>query len=125
MFNLQVVVYHLQTTVQTKLSGGKAQTEFDGWLVELKTAHQGIRKVDHGHLEQEKEQLMVELKAVDMKMEEGERLRQKLIEIVANCEEMKQLLLRPKRPSSSGRICDRQSPTRNRKLKRPRNFSMN
>ena len=56
-------------------------------------AQQGIGKVDHGqgHLVQEKEQLMVKLKAVEVKMEEGQRLRQKLVEIVANCEEMKQL----------------------------------
>jgi len=49
--------------------------------------------VDHGqgHLEQEKEKLMVKLKAVEVKMKEGERLHQKLIEILANCEKMQQL----------------------------------
>ena len=73
---------------------GKDVEEFNDWLVEWETyAHQGIGKVDHGqgHLVQEKEQLMVKLKAVEVKMEEGEGLRQKLIEIVTNCEEMKQL----------------------------------
>ena len=73
---------------------GKDVGEFNDWLVEWETdAHQGIGMVDHGqgHLEQEKEQLMVKLKAVELKMEEGEGLRQKLVEIVANCEEMKQL----------------------------------
>ena len=68
--------------------------EFEGWLVELETdAHQGIGKVDHGqgHLEQEKEQLMAKVKVVEVKMEEGEGLRQKLVEIVANCGKMKQL----------------------------------
>ena len=68
--------------------------EFNGWLVEWETdAHQGIGKVDHGqgHLKQEKEQLMAKLKAVEVKMEEGEGLRQKLVEILANCEKMKQL----------------------------------
>ena len=48
--------------------------EFDGWLVELETdAHQGIEKVDHGqeHLKKAKEQLMVKLKAVEVKIEEG------------------------------------------------------
>jgi len=56
-------------------------------LVELETdAHQGIEKVGHGqgHLEQKMEQLQA-------KMEEGEGHRKKLLEIVANCEEMKQL----------------------------------
>ena len=56
-------------------------------------AQQGIGKVDHGqgHLAQEKDLLMAKLKAVEVKMEEGEGLRQKLIEIVANCDKMKQL----------------------------------
>ena len=66
---------------------GQDVKEFDVWLVELKTgAHQGIEKVDHGqgHLEQKMKQLQT-------KMEEGEGHRQKLLEIVANCEEMKQL----------------------------------
>ena len=73
---------------------GKDVEEFNGWLVEWETGtHQGIRNVDHGqgHLGQEKEQLMVKLKAVEVKMEEGERLLKKLREIMANCEEMKQL----------------------------------
>ena len=73
---------------------GKEVEELNDWLVEWETdAHQGIGKVDHGqgHLEQEKEQLLAKLKAVEVKMEEGEGLRQKGIEIVANCEEMKQL----------------------------------
>ena len=68
--------------------------EFNGWLVEWETdAHQGIGNVDHGqgHLAQEKDQLMAKVKAVEVKMEEGEGLRQKLVEIVANCEKMKQL----------------------------------
>ena len=68
--------------------------EFNDWLVEWETdANQGIGKVDHGqgHLVHEKEQLMAKLKAVEVKMEEGKGLRQKLVEIVANCEEMKQL----------------------------------
>ena len=34
---------------------------------------------------------MVKLKAVEVKMEEGEGLRQKLNEILANCEKIKQL----------------------------------
>ena len=34
---------------------------------------------------------MVKLKAVEVKIEEGQGLRQKLIAIVANCEKMKQL----------------------------------
>ena len=48
--------------------------------------------VDHGqgHLVQENEQLMARVKVVEVKMEEGQGLRQKLVEIVANCEEMKQ-----------------------------------
>ena len=73
---------------------GKDVEEFNGWLVEWETdANQGIGRVDHGqgHLAQEKEQLMVKLKAVEVKMEEGERLRQKLVEIVAHCVELKQL----------------------------------
>ena len=73
---------------------GKDVEEFNGWLVEWETdANQGIGKVDHGqgHLGQEKEQLIVKLKAVEVKKEEGQRLRQKLVEIVANCEEVKQL----------------------------------
>jgi len=73
---------------------GKDVKQFDGWLVELETeAHQGIDKVDQGqgYLEQEKEQLIIKLKAVDMKMEEGQGLRKKLCEVVANCEEMKEL----------------------------------
>ena len=68
--------------------------EFNDWLVEWETdAHRGIGKVDHGqgHLAQEKKQLMVKLKAVEVKMEEGQRLRQKLVEILADCEKMKQL----------------------------------
>ena len=66
---------------------GQDVKEFDGWLVELKTdAHQGIEKVDHGqgYLKQKINQLQA-------KMEEGEGHRQKLLEIVAHCEEMKQL----------------------------------
>ena len=57
--------------------------EFNDWLVEF----------DHGqgHLNQKKEQLLAKLKAVEVKVEEGEGLRQKLTEIVANCEKMKQL----------------------------------
>ena len=49
--------------------------------------------VDHGqeHLEVEKEQLMVKLKAVEVKMEEDQGFHQNLVEIVANCEEIKQL----------------------------------
>ena len=73
---------------------GEDVEEFNGWLVEWETdANQGIGNVDHGqrHLAQEKEQLMVKLKTVEVKMKEGQRLRQKLVEIVANCEEMKQL----------------------------------
>ena len=73
---------------------GKDVEEFDGWLVEMETdAHQGIGKVDNGqgHLKQEKDQLLAKLKAVEVKMEEGEGLRQTLVEIVANCEKMKQL----------------------------------
>ena len=76
---------------------GKDVEEFNGWLVdlvELETdAHQGIGKVDHGqeHLEQEKKQLMAKGKAVEVKMEESEGLRQKLVEIMTNCEKMKQL----------------------------------
>ena len=68
--------------------------EFNDWLVEWEIdANQGIGKVDHGqgHFNQKKEQLLAKLKAVEVKMEEGERLRQKLTEIVANCEKMKQL----------------------------------
>ena len=73
---------------------GKDVEEFHSWLVELEAdAHEGIGNVDHGqeHLEKEKEQLMTKVKAVEVKMEEGEGLRQKLVEIVANCEKMKQL----------------------------------
>ena len=60
-------------------------------MVELETdANQGIGMVDHGqgHLAQEMDLLMAKLKAVEVKMEEGEGLRQKLIEIVANCEKI-------------------------------------
>ena len=73
---------------------GKDVEELNGWLVEWETdAYQGIGKVDHGqgHLKQEKEQLMAKVKAVEVKMEEGQELRQKLFEILANCEKMKQL----------------------------------
>ena len=47
---------------------GKDVDEFNDWLVEWETdAHRGIGKVDHGqgHLEQEKDQLMVKLKAIE------------------------------------------------------------
>ena len=78
---------------QTKLSAERAQDdrfwtrceEFDDLLVELETdAHQGIGKVDQGqgHLE-------LKFKQLQAKMEEGEGHRQKLLQIVANCEEMK------------------------------------
>ena len=63
-------------------------------MVELETdAHQGIEKVDQGqgHLGQEMQQLQGKMKAVEVKMEEGEGDRQKQLEIFANCEEMKQL----------------------------------
>ena len=64
-----------------------------GWLMELETdALKSIgMMVDHGqeHLEVEKEQLMVKLKAVEVKMEEDQGLHQNLVEIVANCEEIK------------------------------------
>ena len=73
---------------------GKDVEELNGWLVEWETdAYQGIGKVDHGqgHLKQEKDQLMAKVKAVEVKMEEGQGLRQKLVEILANCEKMKQL----------------------------------
>ena len=73
---------------------GEDVEEFNGWLVEWETdANQGIGKVDHGqgHLKQEKEQPMAKVKAVEVKMEEGVELRQKLVEILANCEKMKQL----------------------------------
>ena len=73
---------------------GKDVEEFHDWLVELETdAHQGIGKVDYGqgHLAKEMQQLMAKVKAVKVKMEEGERLRQKLVEIVAHCVELKQL----------------------------------
>ena len=66
---------------------GQDVKEFDNWLVELEAgAHQGIGNVDlgQGYLKQKINQLQA-------KMEEGEGHRQKLLEIVANCEEMKQL----------------------------------
>ena len=73
---------------------GQDVKEFDGWLVELKTdAHQGIGHVDQGqgNLGQQMKQLQAKMKVFEMKMEEGEGHRQKLLEIVAHCEEMKQL----------------------------------
>jgi len=78
---------------------GKDVEEFHGWLVELETdAHQGIGKVDYGqgHLAKEMQQLMAKVKAVEVKMEQGEGLRQKLVEIVAHCVELKQLPLESK-----------------------------
>ena len=80
---------------QTKLSAAEAQDErlgqdvqeFDGWLVELENgAHRGIGEVELGQ-----EHLELKITQFQAKMEEGEGHRQKLLEIVANCEEMKQL----------------------------------
>jgi len=73
---------------------GKDVKEFDGWIVEMETgANQGIEEVGKGlgHLQEEKEQLENKLKAVNEKMEVSEGHRQKLIEILADCEEMKLL----------------------------------
>ena len=73
---------------------GKDVKEFDGWIVEMETdANQGIEEVGKGlgHLQEEKEQLENKLKDVNEKMEVSEGHRQKLIEIVADCEEMKLL----------------------------------
>ena len=73
---------------------GKDVKEFDGWIVEMETgANQGIEEVGKGlgHLQEEKEQLENKLKAVSEKMEVSEGHRQKLIEILADCEEMKLL----------------------------------
>ena len=73
---------------------GKDVKEFDGWIVEMETdANQGIEEVGKGlgHLQEEKEQLENKLKAVSEKMEVSEGHRQKLVEILADCEEMKLL----------------------------------
>jgi len=80
---------------------GKDVLEFDTWLVELQTeAYQGLEDVDGGHgnlelkreqLQKLQEQLQASLKAVEVEIEESEGFRQKLCEIVANCEEMKML----------------------------------
>ena len=73
---------------------GKDVEEFNDWLVEWESdTHQGIGKVGQGqeHLEKEKEQLMAKVKAVEVKIEEGEGLLKKLRKILANGEKMKQL----------------------------------
>ena len=73
---------------------GKDVKEFDGWIVEMETgANQGIEEVGKGlgHLQEEKDQLENKLNAVNEKMEVSEGHRQKLIEILADCEEMKLL----------------------------------
>ena len=73
---------------------GKDVKEFDGWIVEMETdANQGVEEVGKGlgHLQEEKDQLENKLNAVNEKMEVSEGHRQKLIEIVADCEEMKLL----------------------------------
>ena len=73
---------------------GKDVKEFDGWIVEMETgANQGIEEVGKGlgHLQEEKEELENKLKVVNEMMEVSEGHRQKLIEIIADCEEMKLL----------------------------------
>ena len=84
--------------------------EFNDLLVEWETdAHQGIGNVDHGqgNLEQEMEKLMVKLKAVQVKMEEGEGLyvrnELKSWPVVSK---WRRCLLQPKRPSLCGRTCN-------------------
>ena len=73
---------------------GKDVKEFDGWIVEMETGtNQGIEEVGKGlgHLKEEEEQLENKLKAVREKMEVSEGHRQKLVKIIADCEEMKLL----------------------------------
>ena len=62
-------------------------------MVELETdTHQGIGMVDHGQEHLEVENVMVKLKTVEEKIEEGQELLKRLAdEIVADCEKMKQL----------------------------------
>ena len=73
---------------------GKNVKEFDSWLVEMETdANQGIQEVGKGlgHLQIEKEQLENKLKDVNKNMEESEGHRQKLLQFIADCEELKLL----------------------------------